>query len=114
MVLCLRSLANLFMPEAPKPADKAAIATAETPSHDCKLLLPYKPLGPSLSQSDAAGFALGLQSHSFDLPPIELPPKMAPAQRPDFLAKEHFGFVFGGVKTQNYHDPAAKGPGSHT
>jgi THO complex subunit 3 len=39
---------------------------------------------------------------------------MAPAPRRDLLAKEHFAFVFGGVKTQSYYDPAAKGPGSHT
>ncbi|KAJ5679426.1 hypothetical protein N7462_007670 [Penicillium macrosclerotiorum] len=39
---------------------------------------------------------------------------MAPALRRDLLAKEHFGIVFGGVKTQHYHDPATKGPGSHT
>lgn len=39
---------------------------------------------------------------------------MAPAPRRDLLAKEHFAFVFGSVKTQNYQDPAAKGPGSHT
>ncbi|KAJ5983790.1 hypothetical protein N7481_005889, partial [Penicillium waksmanii] len=41
-------------------------------------------------------------------------PAMAPAPRRDLLAKEHFAFVFGNVKTQNYQDPAAKGPGSHT
>ncbi|KAJ6084007.1 hypothetical protein N7486_010807 [Penicillium sp. IBT 16267x] len=39
---------------------------------------------------------------------------MAPAPRRDLLTKEHFAFVFGGVKTQSYHDPIAKGPGSHT
>ncbi|OOQ90981.1 WD repeat-containing protein [Penicillium brasilianum] len=39
---------------------------------------------------------------------------MAPAPRRDLLAKEHFAFVFGGVKTQSYYDPASKGPGSHT
>lgn len=39
---------------------------------------------------------------------------MAPASRQDLLAKEHFAFVFDKAKTQNYNDPAAKGPGSHT
>ncbi|KAJ6017636.1 hypothetical protein N7451_001015 [Penicillium sp. IBT 35674x] len=39
---------------------------------------------------------------------------MAPGSRRDLLTKEHFAFVFGGVKTQSYHDPVAKGPGSHT
>lgn len=39
---------------------------------------------------------------------------MAPGPRRDLLTKEHFAFVFGGVKTQSYHDPGAKGPGSHT
>ncbi|KAJ5935423.1 hypothetical protein N7466_004970 [Penicillium verhagenii] len=39
---------------------------------------------------------------------------MAPAPRRDLLTKEHFAFVFGGVKTQQYHDPISKGPGSHT
>ncbi|KAJ5777992.1 hypothetical protein N7520_001238 [Penicillium odoratum] len=39
---------------------------------------------------------------------------MAPAPRRDLLTKEHFAFVFGGVKTQNYQDPAARTPGSHT
>lgn len=45
----------------------------------------------------------------------ELPPlvPMAP-MRPDLLHKEQFALVFGGVKTQSYSDPAAKGPGSHT
>ncbi|KAJ5762373.1 uncharacterized protein N7511_005755 [Penicillium nucicola] len=38
---------------------------------------------------------------------------MAPPRR-DLLHKDHFSFVFGGAKTQNYYDPAAKGPGSHT
>ncbi|KAJ6014638.1 hypothetical protein N7540_009229 [Penicillium herquei] len=39
---------------------------------------------------------------------------MAPAQRRDILAKEHFAHAFGSAKTQTYLDPAAKGPGSHT
>lgn len=47
-------------------------------------------------------------------PQQEEPPAMAPASRQDLLAKEHFAFVFGNVKTQNYNDPAAKAPGSHT
>lgn len=40
-------------------------------------------------------------------------PAMAPPRR-DLLHKDHFAFVFGSAKTQNYYDPAAKGPGSHT
>lgn len=39
---------------------------------------------------------------------------MAPLPRRELLSKEHFPLVFGSVKTQNYNDPAAKGPGSHT
>jgi hypothetical protein len=37
----------------------------------------------------------------------------APAQR-RFIHKDRFGYVFGSLKTQSYHDPAARGPGSHT
>lgn len=40
--------------------------------------------------------------------------KMAPMPRQNLLAKEHFALVFGGLKTQSYFDPAARGPGSHT
>ncbi|KAI3219531.1 hypothetical protein DTO012A9_10218 [Penicillium roqueforti] len=39
---------------------------------------------------------------------------MAPASRRELLHKDHFAFVFGSVKTQNYLDPVSKGPGSHT
>lgn len=39
---------------------------------------------------------------------------MAPAPRRELLHKDHFAFVFGSVKTQNYLDPVSKGPGSHT
>ncbi|PWY76878.1 WD40 repeat-like protein [Aspergillus eucalypticola CBS 122712] len=38
---------------------------------------------------------------------------MAPPRR-NLLPKDRFGLAFGGLKTQNYHDPAARGPGSHT
>ncbi|OJJ49375.1 hypothetical protein ASPZODRAFT_140279 [Penicilliopsis zonata CBS 506.65] len=38
---------------------------------------------------------------------------MAPPRR-NLLAKERFAFAFGGSKTQSYHDPASRGPGSHT
>lgn len=40
--------------------------------------------------------------------------EMAPAPRRELLHKDHFAFVFGSVKTQNYLDPVFKGPGSHT
>lgn len=30
------------------------------------------------------------------------------------IHKDRFGYVFGSLKTQNYQDPAARGPGSHT
>lgn len=40
--------------------------------------------------------------------------EMAPAPRRELLHKDHFAFVFGSVKTQNYLDPVSKGPGSHT
>jgi hypothetical protein len=39
---------------------------------------------------------------------------MAPTSRRELLHKDHFAFVFGSVKTQNYLDPVSKGPGSHT
>ncbi|PYH99123.1 WD40 repeat-like protein [Aspergillus ellipticus CBS 707.79] len=38
---------------------------------------------------------------------------MAPPRR-NLLPKDRFAFSFGSLKTQNYHDPAARGPGSHT
>ncbi|OJJ05689.1 hypothetical protein ASPVEDRAFT_64675 [Aspergillus versicolor CBS 583.65] len=38
---------------------------------------------------------------------------MAPTRR-NLLPKERFSFTFGSLRTQSYHDPAAKGPGSHT
>ncbi|KAL4811224.1 WD40-repeat-containing domain protein [Aspergillus unguis] len=38
---------------------------------------------------------------------------MAPPRR-NLLAKERFSFAFGSLRTQSYHDPAAKGPGTHT
>lgn len=37
----------------------------------------------------------------------------APPQR-RLLHKDRFGYGFGFAKTQSYHDPAARGPGSHT
>ncbi|KAL5332923.1 WD repeat-containing protein [Aspergillus crustosus] len=39
---------------------------------------------------------------------------MAPPPRRNLLPKERFGFAFGSLRTQSYHDPSAKGPGSHT
>ncbi|KAJ5606172.1 hypothetical protein N7510_008953 [Penicillium lagena] len=39
---------------------------------------------------------------------------MAPAPRRDLLPKELFAFSFGKLKTQNYHDPATRAPGTHT
>ncbi|CBF75689.1 hypothetical protein AN3651.2 [Aspergillus nidulans FGSC A4] len=38
---------------------------------------------------------------------------MAPPRR-NLLPKERFSFAFGSLRTQSYHDPAAKGPGTHT
>ncbi|KAL4787253.1 WD40-repeat-containing domain protein [Aspergillus varians] len=38
---------------------------------------------------------------------------MAPPRR-NLLPKDRFSFAFGSLRTQSYHDPAAKGPGSHT
>ncbi|PWY95070.1 WD40 repeat-like protein [Aspergillus sclerotioniger CBS 115572] len=38
---------------------------------------------------------------------------MAPPRR-NLLPKDRFAHAFGGLKTQNYHDPASRGPGSHT
>ncbi|KAL4943343.1 hypothetical protein BDV06DRAFT_234753 [Aspergillus oleicola] len=37
-----------------------------------------------------------------------------PPSRRNLIAKERFSFAFGSLRTQSYHDPAAKGPGSHT
>src|ERR1700743_2453375 len=40
---------------------------------------------------------------------------MAPTtNRRALVPKDRFAYVFGGQKTQSYHDPAARGPGSHT
>lgn len=44
----------------------------------------------------------------------EVDEEMAPASRRELLHKDHFAFVFGSLKTQNYLDPVSKGPGSHT
>ncbi|KAA8644617.1 hypothetical protein EYZ11_007985 [Aspergillus tanneri] len=38
---------------------------------------------------------------------------MAPPRR-NLLPKDRFAFAFGGLKTQSYHDPIARTPGSHT
>lgn len=37
------------------------------------------------------------------------------SRQPDrrFIHKDRFGYIFGSLKTQNYQDPAARGPGSH-
>ncbi|QKX55798.1 uncharacterized protein TRUGW13939_02896 [Talaromyces rugulosus] len=37
------------------------------------------------------------------------------SRQPDrrFIHKDRFGYLFGSLKTQNYQDPAARGPGSH-
>ncbi|PYH84445.1 WD40 repeat-like protein [Aspergillus uvarum CBS 121591] len=37
-----------------------------------------------------------------------------PPPRRNLLPKDRFAFNFGSLKTQNYHDPVARGPGSHT
>lgn len=73
--------------ESPRSASSVANADVPAPAH--QLLEPQSPQQEEL-------------------------PAMAPASRQDLLAKEHFAFVFGNVKTQSYNDPAAKGPGSHT
>ncbi|GES60872.1 WD repeat-containing protein [Aspergillus terreus] len=39
---------------------------------------------------------------------------MAPPPRRNLLPKERFAYAFGNLKTQNYHDPIARTPGSHT
>lgn len=38
---------------------------------------------------------------------------MAP-QRPNLLPKDRFALAFGSLKTQSYHDPIVRAPGSHT
>lgn len=38
---------------------------------------------------------------------------MAPP-RQNLLPKDRFALAFGSLKTQTYHDPAARAPGSHT
>ncbi|KAJ5570164.1 uncharacterized protein N7459_009594 [Penicillium hispanicum] len=81
------------------------------------LKLPPRPTSPKSNRSvvsNAGGPSLGHQLLEPQQRPQEELPVMAPGPRRDLLAKEHFAFVFGGVKTQNYYDPAAKGPGSHT
>jgi hypothetical protein len=64
--------------------------------------------------ADISGPGRQLLTQQKQSPNPEELPVMAPAPRRELLAKEHFAFVFGNVKTQPYHDPAAKGPGSHT
>jgi hypothetical protein len=41
-----------------------------------------------------------------------LQPDMAPP-RQILLPKDRFGLAFGSLKTQTYHDPIARAPGSH-
>lgn len=41
------------------------------------------------------------------------PSAMAPPPR-RLVSKDRFAYAFGSLKTQSYHDPAARGPGSHT
>jgi hypothetical protein len=72
------------------------------------------------SSSSCESGIIGLSSRNyfpeydrFNVNAIELP-LMAPPPRRDLLHKDHFAFVFESAKTQNYFDPAAKGPGSHT
>lgn len=38
---------------------------------------------------------------------------MAPPHR-SLLPKDRFALAFGGLKTQSYHDPSSRAPGSHT
>lgn len=73
-------------------------------------------LGPIASTSaaaSAAGSNAGRHPVSRQLLEEE-DEQMAPASRRELLHKDHFAFVFGSVKTQNYLDPVSKGPGSHT
>jgi len=103
-------------------APKAVSECSATPSpFDCSP--PDSPV-PSLLDSTSltsactshAGSSAGGPSTLRQLPEEDnkSPNQMAPAARRDLLHKDHFAFVFGGVKTQSYSDPAAKGPGSHT
>lgn len=48
------------------------------------------------------------QQHQ-DSPPFAMAP---PPRR--LVSKDRFAYAFGTLKTQSYHDPAARGPGSHT
>ncbi|KAJ9294100.1 hypothetical protein DTO271G3_7228 [Paecilomyces variotii] len=49
------------------------------------------------------------QQHHQDSPPSAMAP---PPRR--LVSKDRFAYAFGTLKTQSYHDPAARGPGSHT
>jgi hypothetical protein len=61
----------------------------------------------SLPQSQEQQIRTGAASDSFSTM------ASAPSQR-RILHKDRFAYVFGSLKTQTYHDPAARGPGSHT
>lgn len=70
------------------------------------------------SFSDAAdNGSSGYASGSSLLPESSTRPQqvqiMAPPYR-NLLPKDRFGLAFGGLKTQSYHDPSSRAPGSHT
>ncbi|KAJ5333238.1 uncharacterized protein N7506_007021, partial [Penicillium brevicompactum] len=89
-------------------------ASSSSPSYS-----PVKRTNSPLTSNCSHAKAIDLALRPLQEPPESPEPKspqpvqMAPARR-DLLHKDHFAFVFGGVKTQSYSDPAAKGPGSHT
>lgn len=98
---------------------KAVSECSPTASSSSPSYSPVKRTNPSLTSNCSHAKAIDLALRPFQEPPESPEPKspqpvqMAPARR-DLLHKDHFAFVFGGVKTQSYSDPAAKGPGSHT
>jgi THO complex subunit 3 len=84
------------------------------PTRQIKLVVLSKLESPLDIAIDIHGLARAIRSPEQQTQSQRQKSIMAPAPRRDLLTKEHFAFVFGGVKTQSYHDPAAKGPGSHT
>lgn len=84
--------------ESPEPSLDCAADGLH--GHECGLAL--------LPQSQSQSQSQSQQRHQ-DSPQSAMAP---PPRR--LVPKDRFTYVFGTLKTQSYHDPAARGPGSHT
>lgn len=100
----------------PPPESNPGLDTepSEPPTRQIKLVVLSKLESPLDIAIDTHAPALGSRPRQQQSQSQQKKSIMAPGPRRDLLTKEHFAFVFGGVKTQSYHDPGAKGPGSHT